>query len=304
MTDTHGRPTDSTTLPRLKPKPLPPIYPVPEYAVEGQRKVWYEEMRGDLQVPWMAVVTMAYAHYPHFFAELWRGLRPLVRSRPFVEAFQSNRVFAEDAVRGLNPPAIAPRLAQAGYAPREIGNIRDMVDVFSHGNQPYVIIATLVRFLLEGNDMAGSGTAPAFAGRHAPDVTVPFVLMEAHHADEPTRAVYEDVKRVLGLPFVNTDYRAFGRWPSYWAAAWSDLRQVAGTAAHEAICAALHERCLAQVGTRLPNPGGLSADSLRAAAAKDAPLDEVIHMSRLFQWLLPGLITNVAYLRAQLGPAS
>jgi hypothetical protein len=166
-----------------------------------------------------------------------------------------------------------------------------------------VIIATLARFLLEGNDMADGGSAPPFAGRHAPDVTVPFVLMEAHHADAPTRAVYEDIKRVLGLPFVNTDYRAFARWPSYWAAAWSDLRQVAGTAAHEEICSALHDRCLKQVSTRLPNPGALSADTLRAAAAKDALLDEVIHMARLFQWLLPGLITNVAYLRAQLDTA-
>ncbi len=288
------------SVPRLKPDPLPQIYPVPEYAIEGQGKSWYEEMKHDLQVPWMGVVTMAYAHYPNFFAELWRGLRPLVQSQPFVEAFQSNRACVEGAVDGLHPPAISPRLVREGYAPREIDNIRHMVEVFSHGNQPYVIIATLVRFLLEGNDMAGGVTAPVFEGRHAPDVTVPFVLMEAHHADEPTQDVYEDVKRVLGLPFVNTDYRAFARWPSYWAAAWSDLRQVAGTAAHEAICTTLHERCLAQVAAQLPNPGGLSAETLRAAAAEDAPLDEVIEMSRLFQWLLPGLITNVAYLRAQL----
>ena len=287
-------------LPRLKPEPLPQIHPVPEYAIEGQRKTWYEEMKHDLQVPWMGVVTMAYAHYPHFFAELWRGLRPLVRSRPFVDACQSNRACIEQAIAGLRPPTLLPRLEREGYATREIDDIWRMVEVFSHGNQPYLIIATLTRFLLEGNDMGGSGAAPVFEGRHAPDVTVPFVLMEAHHADEPTQDLYEDVKRVLGLPFVNTDYRAFARWPSYWAAAWSDLRQVAGTAAHEAICTALHERCLAQAAAQLPNPGELSADSLRAAAAKDAPLDDVIQMSRLFQWLLPGLITNIAYLRAQL----
>lgn len=291
---------EAMTLPRLKPEPLPQIHPVPEYAIEGQGKTWYEEMKHDLQVPWMGVVTMAYAHYPHFFAELWRGLRPLVQSWSFVDAFQSNRAFVEEAIGKLRPPAISPRLVQKGYAPREIDNIRHMVEVFSHGNQPYVVIATLARFLLEGNDMAGGSPAPAFEGRHAPDIAVPFVLMEAHHADEPTQDLYEDIKQVLGLPFVNTDYRAFARWPSYWAAAWSDLRQVAGTAAHEAICTALHERCLAQVSTQLPNPGALSADTLRAAAAKDAPLDDVIQMSRLFQWLLPGLITNVAYLRAQL----
>ncbi len=300
MNDTHGRPTGAAILPRLKPEPLPRVHPVPEYAVEGQRKIWYEELKHDFQVPWMGVVTMAYAHYPHFFAELWRGLRPLVQSRPFVEAFQSNRAFVEDAVGELRPPAILARLEREGYAPREIDNIRHMVEVFSHGNQPYVIVAALTRFLLEGNDMAGDGAAPVFDERHAPDVAVPFVLMEAHHGDEPTRAVYEDVKRVLGLPFVNTDYRAFARWPSYWAAAWGDLREAAGTPAHEALCASLHERCLAQAATLLPNPGALSSGALRAAAAKDAPLDEVIQMSRLFQWLLPGLIVNVAYLRAQL----
>ncbi len=46
---------------------------------------------------------------------------------------------------------------------------------------------------------------------------VPYLLMEPHHLDEPTRAVYEDIKNILQLPFVNTDYRAFARWPSYFA---------------------------------------------------------------------------------------
>jgi len=290
----------SSVLPRLKPDPLPAIHPLPEYAVEGERKRWYAEMKAALQVPWMGVVTMAYAHYPHFFAELWRGLKPLVESEDFVAAFQGNRAYVEEAVAALAPPPIAERLRAIGYAPRELDGIREMVEVFSHGNQPYVIIATLTRLLLEGGDMGGSGSAPRYQGRHAPDVEVPFLLMEAHHADAPTRAVYEDVKRVLDLPFVNTDYRAFARWPSYWALAWGDLREVAGNPAHEQIARTCHDRCVAQVARELSNSGALSSAGLRAAAAEDAPVDEVIQMARLFQWLLPGLVTNVAYLRAQL----
>ena len=50
----------------------------------------------------------------------------------------------------------------------------------------------------------------------------------------------------------------------------------------------------------LPNPGGLSSDVLRAAAEADASLEEVTQVCRLFQWLLPGLIVNVAYFRHQL----
>lgn len=295
-----------TSLPRLKPEPTPTIHPLPEYLAEGRRREWYEDAKAVLQVPWMGVVTMAFAHYPSFYDALWQGVRDLCASRPFVEACRENRAFAEAEVAGLNPPPLLDRLTEIGYAPREIDGIREMIEVFSHGNQPYVLLATIARYLLEAGDMAGArdpAKAPPWEGRHAPDQDVPFVLMEAHHADQPTRDVYDDIKRVLGLPLINTDYRALARWPSYWCAAWGRLRRVAGTPAHEAICQSFHDRCVEQVGKTLPNPGGVSSRQLRAAAAKDAPLEEVLGVCRLFQWLLPGLITNVAYLRSQLaGP--
>lgn len=56
-----------------------------------------------------------------------------------------------------------------------------------------------------------------------------------------TQDVYEDIKTILQLPFVNTDYRAFARWPNYFALAWKDLREKAGTKAHEHICQDCHD---------------------------------------------------------------
>ena len=292
-----------TNLARLRPEPIPAIYPLPEHLAEGRRKAWYEEMKQALQVPWMGVVTMAYAHYPTFYATLWQGLRELCTSRPFVELCLDNRAFVETEIAKLDPPPIGDRLGRIGYTPREIEKIRQTVEVFSHGNQPYVVLATLTRFLLEAGDMAGTTDpemAPPYTPRHAPAFDLPLVLMEPHHADQPTRDIYEDVKRVLNLPFVNTDYRALARWPSYWAMAWGDLRRVAGTPAHDAICQAFHDRCVEAAEKILPNPGGLSAATLRRAAGKDAAFEEIRDMCRLFQWLLPGLVTNIAYLRAQL----
>lgn len=289
-----------TPLSRLRPDPIPLIRPVAEYAVEGQRAEWYGEMKSALQVPWMGVVTMAYAHYPTFFAELWRGLKPLAGSRPFVEQALTLRRMIERDVGKLAPPPILRRLADAGYGDREVADIRDINAVFSHGNHFYALFATIVRLLLEGGEFGIEGPAPPFIGRHAPAVDVPLVLMEAHHADAPTRATYDDIKSVLKLPFINTDYRAFARWPSYWTFAWSDLREVAGTTPHEQLCQAYHEQLLRAALEILPNPGGLHGAALREAAAADAPLEEVIAVGRLFQWLLPGLGTNVAYLRLQL----
>ena len=292
-----------TDLPRLKPDPIPAIHPLPEYRAEGRRKAWYQDTKEALQVPWMGVVTMAFSHYPTFWTELWRGLRPLVNSRPYVEACQSLRALAEDKAASLGPPDLRPRLGEIGYAPREIAAITDMNTVFSHGNQPYVPIATIARMLLEGIEMEGGtdpAAAPAFDGRHAPDIRVPLVLMEAHHADEPTRRIYEEVKATLGLPFVNTDYRAFARWPSYWATAWENLKPVVVSPAYEEVVTEVHAHVADLARNRLPNPGNLDSKTLREAAAQDAGVEAVLSVTRLFQWLLPGLIVNVAFLRHQL----
>ncbi len=288
---------------RIRPEPIPEIHPMPEYLATGQRAQWYEDTKEVLQVPWMGVVTMAYTHYPTFFGELWRGLKPLCQSRPFVEAFMDLRAYVESRVAELHPTSLIEPLQAMGYAPREIDAIRQMNTVFSHGNQLYVLIATVARHLLEIGDMQGTPNADTFEGRHAPDIQVPFMLMEPHHADEPTQAVYEDIKTTLQLPFVNTDYRAFARWPSYFALAWKNLREKAGTKEHERICQDCHERIASLVATQLPNPGGLSSDALRQAAESDASLEEVVQVCRLFQWLIPGLITNVAYFRHQLEAA-
>ena len=84
-------------LPRLRPSPLPSINPVPEYLADDALKRVYEETKLTLQVPWMGVVTMAFAHYPSFFDTLWGGLSQLAGSREFVEACRALRVCAEDA---------------------------------------------------------------------------------------------------------------------------------------------------------------------------------------------------------------
>ena len=76
-----------TQIERIRPEPIPVIHPLPEYLAIGQRAEWYEDTKRVLQVPWMGVVTMAYSHYPNFFGELWRGLKPLCGSCSFVEAF-------------------------------------------------------------------------------------------------------------------------------------------------------------------------------------------------------------------------
>jgi len=286
-------------LARLKPAPLPAIHPVPEYLADEALTAVYTDTKSVLQVPWMGVVTMAFAHYPTFFQALWGGLRELSGSREFVEACRELRAVAEAAASGLSPEPVSGPLREIGYAEREIEEIRGLNEIFSHGNMPYLLIATAARLLLEGHDLGERTAVTPYEGRHGPSSDNRLLLMEAHHVDGPAAAVYTSIKSTLGLPFVNTDYRAFARWPSYLSIAWQGLSEVVPTAAYETQVAAVHDFAVERM-LRLPNPGAVTPGQLQHAAVNDAPLTEIRDVVRLFQWLLPGLVTNVAFFRAQL----
>ena len=285
-------------LPRHPPSPIPALYPVPEYLADAELSRRYTETKTALGVPWMGVVTMAFAHYRRFWETLWDGVRPIAESAAFVDGCAALREFTEEGVARLRPPSTAERLSALGYAPRELDNIRATIETFSDGNFPYLAIATLGRLLLEGGELTATTTSTRSAVRPVP-AALPLTLMEAHHADLPTRALYEDVKARLGLPFVNTDYRALARWPSYFALAWGDLRPLVRGNVHEGLAAEVHTRAIALVLT-LPNPQRLTSEALRAAASRDVVDGAVLNTVRLFQWLLPTLVVNVAFFRAGL----
>ena len=164
---------------------------------------------------------------------------------------------------------------------------------------PYLLIATAARLLLERHELSDLRQASPLQERHGPSNHNRLTLIEPHHADEPTRNLYEDIKATLGLPFVNTDYRALGRWPSYFAMAWHDLQPHIDTDRYRSSLARVHTVAV-DLMRDLPNPGHLTSQSLRGAARVDDSLDEIVEVVRLFQWLLPGLVVNVAYFRLQL----
>jgi len=286
---------------RLKPDPLPQIHAVPEFLADARLKAVYAETKSTLQVPWMGVVTMAFAHYPSFYGALWEGLCAICESVEFRHCCRELRAHAEMAAIPLRPTPMQDELKALGYAEREIDEIRDLVEVFSHGNMLYLMIATAARLLLEGQKVGRDGRIETIARQPAASAPPRLTLIEEHHADEATSAVYRDIKDTLGLPFVNTDYRALARWPSYFARAWADIRGKIRSEDYESAVRSVHRFAVDGWG-KLPVPVSLTTASLRAAAARDATLEEVTAVVRLFQWLLPGLVVNVACFRAQLEP--
>ena len=283
---------------RFKPDPIPKIHPVWEYQAEGDLRGQYEAYKRAFQVPWVGVVSMAFAHYRTFFDLWWAAFEPVVRSTVYVQTCERLLQKVEELVADLKPPPIAGRLKRIGYSDRELTEIQKMIEVFSHGNFIQLPAVAAARLLLEGGAVAGTSDLHPYEARHGPPEDQPFVLMEPHHASADHRQLYQDIMDTLGLPFVNTDYRALSRWPSYFELAWQDLGEALPRPEYALITRKMHKATF-EAAAVLPNPSGLSALKLQEAAARDAKITEVLEVTRLFSYLLPGLVTNVAFFRAQ-----
>jgi len=272
-----------------------------EFQAEGALVGRYEDYKARLGVPWVGVVTLAYAHYRNFYDTWWAGLAPLAATDAYQSAAEAMRQRIEAKADQLTPAPIAARLRSAGYSERELDEIRGAIEVLSHGNFAQMPAVFLARLALEGHVPDGSGEKPITPPTHSgpPPDAPSFVLVEPHHALSDQQAIYDDIKATIGLPFVNTDYRYLARWPSYFAAAWSDLKPHISTATYEDLAQAAHDDMVA-TPLSLPNIGGLNAELLQAAAAQDGDLAECRAVTELFTWLLPGLMLNVAYFRRQL----
>lgn len=77
----------------------------------------------------------------------------------------------------------------------------------------------------------------------------------------------------------------------------SDLRPRLPRGEYVTLVAEIHDAAISTVRL-LPNYGNLRGDALRVAARSSAREGEVLSVVRLFQWLLPGLVANIAFFRA------
>jgi hypothetical protein len=166
---------------------------VPEFLAGGELNARYEDMKAVLRVPWMGVVTMSFAHYRAFYDCLWQGARTLCASRAFTDACHRLRNLVEEKVSALAPPPLRGRLAQIGYAQRELQQIDESIEIFSEGNFPYLLLATLARLLLEGGELHTSHDIGIRTETASPRTAEKLVLLEYHHADASTRLIFDDV---------------------------------------------------------------------------------------------------------------
>lgn len=271
--------------------------PIPEHRADEELSRVYRDLKTTLGVPWVGVITQALAHYQPFFVEWWRQFRPIAQSHFFERVSDELRMLAREGVSSSFSVAPQRRTLEAsGYSDREIAQIVATLDLFDYGNPKYLILATAIAVgLVEDRALDASATVELRARQPRSPVSqiAPIPLMvEEHHALWDLKIVYHDIKETLDLPFVNSDYKAMARWPSYLRLAWDELKPQLTEPAYARVRQSLHHLALEAV-EGLPFPYRMDRRAASAVGMDVAEIDELCRAISLFQWLLSGLVLNV-----------
>ena len=164
---------------------------------------------------------------------------------------------------------------------------------------PYIIIASIAKLLLEVNEICMKSNYNKIKEWHSPSKEKKLILLEQHHVDKETFKTFESIKTIIDLPFLNTYYRAFARWPTYFNHAWIGLKNKIQTTLYEKQVSLVHDFAI-EKALSLSNPASLISAKFIMACKNTNQYEEIKEVVSLFQRVLPGLATNVSYLRAQL----
>ena len=270
---------------------------VREADASGRTLDIYQEIKTALGVPHVNVIFQAYGTYPATLEAVWNALRPCVETREFFRC--AERLRGEAYTRTHNyfvVPDLCASIQQVHFSTGAQHELSDVVELF-HYNNPLLLLITAV--LLQAFEDGPTFIRNAERNADHPLFAQKPIKISEEEASVPVRKIYEDIKRTLGVPVVNTDYQAFARFPDFLNMYWSALKPTISSPLYGENRHALRESAI-NLASDLPNAPQLTVERMQEIGLSDDEISAAIHITEEFLDLLSGLVVNIAFAKISL----
>jgi len=273
-------------------------------ATEERAREAFRDIKNALRVPIVNLIFQAWAAVPRFLDLTWRRMRPNVLTAEF--GALAARI-ERDVRAGTADWPVADHAAQLrarAVSDAEIARMREVIELFAQVNPKLAILACAVEGALAGHPVGGSGSK----GPHREEVRerpkefrgVRFSLVEERDAPPRVRAIYEDMRATLHLPFIETEYKAMASYPDWLEVWWKDCKPKVADPRYERLTHAIASAAT-EASKSLPHGLFMSVDLLERSDIDEGKRKELKRVTGTFVRLLPGLMINVELARRGLG---
>lgn len=268
-----------------------------EADASGRTLEIFQEIKTALGVPHVNVIFQAYGAYPRFLESMWKTLRPAVETQNFFH--HADRLRAEAYTRTHNyfpVPDLCSSIRDIHFSAGAQHELTDVVELFHYNNPLLLLIAALQ---LQAFEDGPTQRRSAATGAEHPVILGKPVQITEESAPAPTRKIYDDIKRTLGVAFVNTDYQALARWPDFLSMYWNAFKRMATSPLYGESRHSLRESALT-LASDLPNAPQLSVEHMQEIGLAADEISAAIHITEEFLDHLSGLVLNVAFAKIAL----
>jgi len=265
---------------------------VREREADGRTREIFAELKQLLGIPFTPVVYQAMAAYPAFLELHLRAFAPFLSTEQFFQL--GERLRGESYTRMHNYFHIGDLcepLTEMSFSPGAKHQLGDVIELFNYVNPLLLVVVSAQLLALE--QPIGQSKDGHVGGTEHPHFLERPVLIEEESAPVPVKRIYQEMKRTLNLPVVNTDYRAFARWPDFLREYWNALRPIAQAPSYREQQRALCESSESMT-KELEVPIDLSVEKIQQSGLPDKEIESVLRVTQTFQNILSGLVLNVA----------
>ncbi|MGH2442869.1 MAG: halocarboxylic acid dehydrogenase DehI family protein [Chloroflexota bacterium] len=262
---------------------------VSEADAQGAVKAIYDDIKNTLRVPVVNLVFRVLATQPDFLQLAWRQLEPNLRTVYFESRADVIRAAAVQGAEKLGSP---PKPEDSGVA--------SLLGLFHYVNPKLLLAVAVLRSAVNGQypmleKLPESEKRQIETGV---DPRMPTIsLIDEETASPAIADIFADIKATLGIPVLNTDYRALATYPSYLQIAWEALKPATSTAGYRSL-----ERELRMMAEQtilvLPFRVEINPHIMRLCGLTESECERIRQTLDVFYKLLPGLVANIAFLSA------
>jgi hypothetical protein len=263
----------------------------PETPDDARVSSLFAEIKNSLGVPYVGLLFRAYGMHPAFLELIWQQIRPAVADAQFFAMSDRLRASAYTRVYSyFSVPDFCARGREMRLSSGALEELRSTVDLIYYHNSLQLLLAAVA---LQAFDRPVGRASPSPQAADHPVFAARPVLIDEAAATPRILNIYDEIKRVLGAPIVNTDFRAFARFPEFLEEYWAVLRPMIASPMFSESQFGMQDTALASARD-FPAPVDLRKERLENAGVDDDAIAAVIRATELFVKIFSSGLLNLA----------
>lgn len=264
------------------------VKPISERAAKDDIARVYHEIRQTLRIDGVNLLFRILAAQGSSLPFLWDKMKANAKSIEFERLADELRHQAVQQLRDFAPLSAS---SKTNLGPSQIYRLRKAIDTYRYITPKLLLWTTSIRRAMTGefHPISKKDETDQAMILGIPPTMFPMEMVSEQPDNIDLNQAFEDIRKTLGTPRVNSYFRTFALWPEYLKTYWQSLRQLVNSAEYSSLLTEVQELSFKKV-EELPYQMSLMPEEFEQ---HKADFQEILEHMHSFERIIAMAVLNV-----------